>query len=69
MIDLAMFVTKAFLAAHKHEQIVGAVGLRIKEQSQHYTTVAQCSSPKNRSLKRQESTKIVETHADLAKSG
>ena len=68
-IAVLLTVLAAFLAAHKHEQIVGAVGLRIKEQSRHYTTIAQCSSPKNRSLQRQESTKIAETHAELAKSG
>ena len=68
-IAVLLTVLAAFLAAHKHEQIVGAVGLRIKEQSRHYTTIAQCSSPKNRSLQRQESTKIAKTHAELAKSG
>ena len=51
------------------KDIVAAVGLRIKEQSRHYTAITQCSSLKSRSLQRQESTKIVETHAELAKSG
>ena len=68
-ISVLLTVLAAFLAAQKHEQIVGAVGLRIKEQSRHYTAIAQCSSLKSRSLQRQESTKIVETHAELAKSG
>ena len=68
---IAVFLTVlvACLAAHKHEQIVGAVGSRIKDQGRHYTGNRPWSSPKNRDLQRQSSTKIAETHGELAKSG
>ena len=68
---IAVFLTvlAACLAAHEHEQIVGALGPRIKDQGRHYTGNRPRSRPKNRDLQRQSFTKIAETHGELAKSG